>query len=281
MLARTRELPVEPRFRDWALWQIRRCDREMGARGRFMSHLPMAFELSSGCSVGCPFCALSAGRLRGVFRHTDGNAGLWKDVLAAVHAVVGDAAGRSPCYYATEPLDNPDYEHFLADFHAEFGRVPQTTTTAALRNIERTRHLLQWGQAAHEHFDRISVLSKADFDALISAFTPEELLFTDLLPQFREAPISAFIKAGRNRDDGDGSGSTIACVSGFVVNMFECSVRLVTPVAANDEHPTGELVYGMETFTDGAGFERVLRQMIGRHMHETIGLADLFGTRAI
>ena len=147
-LARTRDLPVDPRIRDWTLRQIRRCDREMGARGRFMSHLPMAFELSSGCSVGCPFCALSAGRLAGLFRYTDENASLWRGVLAAAHRVVGDSAGRAPCYYATEPLDNSEYERFLEDYFAEFDRVPQTTTAAALRNIERTRHLLLLGRLA-------------------------------------------------------------------------------------------------------------------------------------
>ena len=69
---------------------------------------------------------------------------------ARAHAIVGDAAGRGLCYYATEPLDNPDYECFLVDFHAEFGRVPQTTTAAATRDIERTRRLLRWGQQTFE-----------------------------------------------------------------------------------------------------------------------------------
>jgi len=225
-----------------------------------------------------PFLRALSRRLAGLYRHTDEDAGLWRDVLAAAHRVVGECVGKAPCYYATEPLDNPDYELFLEDYLAEFGRVPQTTTAVALRNIERTRHLLQWGQAVREHFDRISVLSRADFDAIISAFTPEELIFTDLLSQFREAPISTFIQAGRNRDDSQGIGSTIACVSGFVVNMFERSVRLVTPVAASDEHPTGEQIFDTATFTDGVSFEDVLREMIERHMQTTIGLADLFAT---
>ncbi len=276
-LARAHELPVDPRFRDWVLRQERRCDREMGARGRLIGHLPVAFELSSGCSGSCPFCALSAEKLRGVFHYTYENAALWRDVLASAHAVVGEAAGRGFCYYATEPLDNPDYERFLADFHAEFGRVPQTTTAAATRNIERTRRLLRWGQQAHEHFDRISVLSKRDFDTLIASFSPEELIFTDLLPQFAEAPACSLVKAGRNRGVDQGVEGTIACVSGFVVNMWERSLRLVTPAAASAEHPTGELVYETVSFTDGASFEQVLRGMSERHMHETIGLEDVLG----
>jgi len=85
------------------------------------------------------------------------------------------------------------------------------------------------------------------------------------------------VKAGRNRGVDQGVEGTIACVSGFVVNMWERSLRLVTPAAASAEHPTGELVYETVSFTDGASFEQVLRGMIERHMHETIGLEDVLG----
>lgn len=277
VLAASQNLPSDPRFHDWSQRQARRCIRDMGQRGRLMGHLPVVFELSHGCSVGCPFCALSAGRLMGVFRHTDENAALWRDVLASAHAIIGDAAARATLYCATEPLDNPDYELFLEDFYHEFDRVSQTTTAAALRDIERTRRLLSWGQGTYEHVDRFSVLSERDFHALIDAFTPEELIFTDLLPQFEEAPVTNLIKAGRNRSAASGTVGTIACVSGFVVNMCERTVRLETPVVASEEHPTGELVYGTETFSDGASFDRVLRAMIEQHMHETISLKDLIG----
>ena len=275
MATRANDLPCDSRFRDWNLRQQRRCEREMGPRARLMMHYPVTFELSLGCSLQCPFCALSADKLKGVFRHTEENAALWRDVLTRLHRIVGDAAGRALCYYATEPLDNPDYELFLEDFFCEFKRVPQTTTAAATRNIERTRRLLRWGLEADEHFDRISVLSRKDLDALLAAFSPEELLFCDLLPQFEEAPFSNFIKAGRNHGSGQGAGDTIACVSGFVVNMWERSVRLVTPVTASADHPTGELIYERAVFTDGAEFERSIRGMMDRHMHKTLGLKDL------
>lgn len=278
MYIRTHMLPSDPRFRDWNLRQQRRCDREHGYRGKFMMHQPLVFELSSGCSVGCAFCGLSAGKLKGVFRHTKENAALWQEVLARAHSILGDAAQRTCCYHATEPLDNPDYELFLQDFYDEFGRIPQTTTAAPTRNTERTRKLLHWGQKTYEHFDRLSVLSEAVRDELFAAFTPEELIFTDLLPQFKEAPGVNFIKAGRNNDASEGSGSTIACVSGFVVNMWERSIRLTTPTYSSGENPTGELNLETASFVDGASFEAAIQGMIERHMHETIDLADFFGT---
>lgn len=277
-LARLRNLPADPRFHDWTLRQIHRCEREMGERGRFMGHLPVAYELSNGCSVGCAFCALSAGRLAGIFRHTDENAALWREVLASAHAVIGDAASRATLYCATEPLDNLDYERFLEDFYGEFGRIPQTTTAAATRDIERTRHLLRWGQQTYPHFDRLSVLSKQDFDLLVAAFSPEELIFTDLLSQFEEAPICNLVKAGRNRDANEGTAGTIACVSGFIVNMCTRTVRLVTPVVASDKHPTGELVYETVSFADGEDFGRAIEGLIERHMHETLDIMSFFGS---
>lgn len=269
--------PKDPRFRDWCARQRSRCSRDLIPLANLMSHHPVTYELSFGCSVGCSFCAVSAQRLTGVFRHTPENAALWRDVLARMHDIVGDAAGMGTCYYATEPLDNPDYELFLKDYFEEYGRVPQTTTAAATRDIERTRDLIRWGQEAWPHFDRISVLNERDRDLLLASFTPEELIFTDLLPQFEGAPVSNLKKVGRNRDEDGYQKDTICCASGFVVNMVEKSVRLLTPVPASEEHPTGELVYEKAGFSDGAELEAVVLGMIDRYMHETISLKSLFG----
>lgn len=104
-------------------------------------YYPVAFELSKGCSVQCPFCGLAASRLAGIARYEE-NRLLWHGILAAVLEIIGPAAGMGPCYFATEPLDNPDYERFMAGYREIFGTVPQTTTAAALREPERFRVLL-------------------------------------------------------------------------------------------------------------------------------------------
>ena len=83
---------ADPRFAGWRERQMRRCARDMPYAAGFMSHLPLVFELSLGCTAGCSFCALSAGRLEGVFRHTEANEALWRDVLSRMHAVIGNAA---------------------------------------------------------------------------------------------------------------------------------------------------------------------------------------------
>lgn len=46
-----------------------------------MIQAPLMFELSEGCSVGCPFCGVAAMKLRGVFRYTEEHVALWQETL--------------------------------------------------------------------------------------------------------------------------------------------------------------------------------------------------------
>ena len=102
-------------------------------------------------------------------------------------------------------------------------------------------------------------------------FTPEELLEVELLPQFPEAPVSSFVKAGRARSSDAHAGEdngTISCVSGFIVNMSEQSIRLTTPCPSGEAHPTGEILIAKESFSDAADFAVKLKSLIGRYMQQ-------------
>ena len=68
-----------------------------------------------------------------------------------------------------------------------------------------------------------------------------------------------YLAAERKGRDERGQVGTVACASGFIVNMFERSVRLTTPIDADDEHPTGEIILEKERFDDAAGLEDVVR----------------------
>ncbi len=281
LLQREKCEPDNGAFAAWRRRQKIRCYMEIGPAAEGMVHAPIMFELSSGCSVGCPFCGLASERLKSVFRYTPENAELWRMLLQRSHALLGDAAGCGTCYYACEPMDNPDYERFLEDYLREFGTVPQTTTAVATRNIERTRQLLRWGRAAFPHIDRFSVLSAEIRDEIFRSFTPEELILVELLPQFSEAPANNFVDAGRNRDSVEEKREgTIACISGFIVNLAEKTVRLSTPCLSDDLHPTGEILSERVPFTDAEEFDRILRSMIGRYMPEKPDLSKRFRLRS-
>jgi hypothetical protein len=115
------------------------------------------------------------------------------------------------------------------------------------------------------------VLSLDILHKIFETFTIEELLCVELLPQFAEAPSNKFAKAGRARESNlehveDDDGNTIACISGFIVNIAERSVRLLTPCGASKERPTGEYIIAKEFFSDLDDFKRVLTSMIDRYM---------------
>ena len=263
-------VPKHPAFRAWRARQLNRCWSEFGARNRALIHVPMVFELDLGCSVGCPFCGVMAGKLQKVSRY-DEDAELWKGILSFVKETVGDAAGQATCYYATEPLDNPDYEKFTDDFYGIFGHVPQLTTATAMRKPERTRKYIFDALEKERRVHRFSVLSLDILHKIYETFTMEELLCIELLPQFVEAPLNMFAKAGRARESElehveEDEGNTIACSSGFVVNIAERSVRLITPCGSSKERPTGEIIVAKESFSDLEDFKRLFVSMIDRYM---------------
>ena len=263
-------VPDHPAFRAWRSRQQNRCWSEFGSRNSALIHVPMTFELDLGCSVGCPFCGVMAGRLQKVSRY-DEDAELWKGILSFAKETLGGAAGEGTCYYATEPLDNPDYEKFTADFFEILGHVPQLTTAASMRKPERTRKYLLDALKKARRVHRFSVLSLDILHKIFETFTIEELLCVELLPQFAEAPSNKFAKAGRARESNlehveDDDGNTIACISGFIVNIAERSVRLLTPCGASKERPTGEYIIAKEFFSDLDDFKRVLTSMIDRYM---------------
>ena len=264
-------VPKHPAFRAWRSRQLNRCWAELGMKNRSLIHVPIIFELDLGCSVGCPFCGVMAGRLQKVCPYDEENATLWKGVLAFTKETVGDAAGQATCYYATEPLDNPDYEKFTDDFFEVFDTVPQLTTAASMRNPERTLAYLSSALKKERRVHRFSVLSLEILHKIFETFTMEELLCVELLPQFADAPDNHFAKTGRARENAldhveEDDGNTIACVSGFVINMAERSIRMLTPCGSSAARPTGEIIVAKEFFSDLEDFKRVLTSMIDRYM---------------
>jgi len=284
---RSREcVPADPRHRAWRERQIARTMTHLGPRSYDgIIHAPFAIEVSKGCSVGCWFCGVSAERRQSDFLYTPENARLWRRVLEALTRALGPAATAGFAYWATDPLDNPDYEKLCLDMAGICGRFPQTTTAQPQKHVERMKRLLRLSEDHGCTINRISVLTLKHFDKVMESFSAEELLHCEIVAQNIEASHIQG-NAGRARgarklkrsaeahglvdDAWEKVPGTIACVSGWLVNMVERRVRLITPCPASDRWPDGYWVLDDRHFRDGEEFEAHLEDMMERHMGTAI-----------
>lgn len=283
-------LPKDPRQRAWRERQMRRIRSQLG-EGSFVNivHAPFAIELSEGCSVGCWFCGVSAKKKEGDFLYTPENRELWLGVLHALRNVLGDGARGGFCYWATDPMDNPDYEALLTDVAKICGRFPQTTTAQPVKDIERTRALLKLSSGLGCDINRFSITTLKTFKEVHQAFTAEELLHTELVLQNRES-TNLQSNSGRARgsktlnrraqetpnipENWDEAPGTISCVSGFLINMVNRSIRLVTPCPSDDIWPSGHWVLEETCFEDADDFAEQIEGLIDRNMRVSLRASD-------
>ncbi|PKM76287.1 MAG: radical SAM family RiPP maturation amino acid epimerase [Firmicutes bacterium HGW-Firmicutes-15] len=275
------------RFNAWHQQQVNRCYSQLGGgTNREIVHATVAFEFSKGCSMGCPFCGLAAERLQGVFMYTIENAGLWQDVLSAAIERLGTTVGSGMCYWATEPSDNPDYLKFVSDFGKATGIYPQTTTAAPLRNLAWTRELLRFRREHVMVVDRFSILSTNALRRVHKTFSAEDLALTELIMQHSDYLVRLMARSGRNRKDASGSPPpvlsqehTIACLTGYLVNMVERSVRLISPCPPSDRWPLGYRVHAEGSFSSAAELDDFIGKTIEECMPEQVATDDILAFR--
>lgn len=269
---------ADPRFNAWRRRQVERVTGELGyERADSIVHTILCFELSKGCSVGCWFCAFEAQSLQGVFQRVPDNTRLWRDMLHVAVDLFGTAAQTGFCYGATEPHDNPHYLDFIEDVREIVGVLPQTTSAVPAKDLRWTRRLIEMQRKPPSKPSRFSILRLSDLRKLHETFTPEELLRFELLPQNRDS-ISSKTRAGKTLEKADDptnrrrglrvtkNAGTIACVSGFQVNMVDRSIELVSPCSASAERPLGYRVFTRDTFETAQDFGDFIEQAIANHM---------------
>ncbi|MBT7615642.1 MAG: radical SAM family RiPP maturation amino acid epimerase, partial [Rhodospirillaceae bacterium] len=271
----------EGRFSAWRRRQMNRTDSELGPRNRSITHPIVAYELTKGCTVGCWFCGIAAEEYQGAFPYTPDNAALWQGVLEVMHARFGEASQTGFCYWATDPMDSPDYDRFITDHWNIVGWLPQTTTAAPLKDEALTRRVMALFDQALCVINRFSVISLRQLDTIHAAFTPRELLAVELVMQNKGAlthkAVAGRVRSRREqlqelgREASDGSQldtGTIACVSGFLINMVERKVQLVSPCAASGRWPLGYRIYDQGRFETPEDFADQIERMIDAHMPE-------------
>ncbi len=272
---------LTPAFDQWRERNMSRCRFEIGVAGQGIVHPSIAFELSSGCSVGCWFCGISAEKFKGHFSLSGSGKAEWKATLEAAYHVLGVGMKSGFCYWATDPLDNPDYLGFLEEYDRLVGVIPQTTTAIPLRNVELTRGVLDMWTKKRGLINRFSVLSTGVLRRLHETFTPEEMLGVELVMQNKKSHGVVKFKAGRagataeaKKIDEELSEGTIACVTGFLVNIVEKTVRLVSPTTPSKNWPNGYIVFASATYESPEDLEKQMRTMIAMHMGQSIRSND-------
>jgi radical SAM family RiPP maturation amino acid epimerase len=290
MRRRTSQAIAHPGYRAWWERQIARNDGEIGLPFNIKDvHAPVCFELSKGCTVGCWFCAISAERFDGAFEYNAENAQLWRETLEVVRDIVGPALEVGFCYWATDPFDNPNYEKFIKDFHAIVGNLPATTTAMPHKDVHRTRALLRMSEEYGFVYNRFSILTPKILDRIHLEFTAEELAWTGLELLTKESTIKK-AAAGRALEkiknltvrgedtrevEADLAQGTIACVTGFLFNMVEKKVKLISPCRADDRWPKGYRVYDEGTFASARELRELMERMIVDHMPLSFRATDL------
>lgn len=282
---RANESLTHPNFQAWWQRQIARNSSELGMVLNTRDvHAPVCIELSEGCTVGCWFCAISADRFRGVFAYTAENRQLWHETLETIKDIIGPAAEVGFCYWATDPFDNPDYEELIKDYHATIGSMPSTTTAQAHKDIPRARKLLHLWENYGFTYNQWSILSIRILDQIHSEFTAEELIWTKLCMLNKESVVKkanagrALEKLKRLAARGENAAEildelaqgTIACVSGFLINMVQQKVQLISPCKASDQWPKGYKVYDEGLFTSGENLRSIMEGMIANYMPSEI-----------
>ena len=263
------------------IWRERQLNRNRMEMGYPSNHIPYCFELSKGCSVGCWFCAVSSVSFESNFLYTSANAKLWREILHYLKDLLGiQAARRLICYHATEPLDNPDYEKFLKDAFEILKTWPHTTTARAMKNPERTQQLLQMSKKNNGGRQRFSVLTPKILSELMTFFSADELADVEFLVQFGKDSKKKI--SGRAREQFQSKKgrksqaffpeefASIGCASGFLINMVDKKIILTSPCNASEKCPTGEVIFGEESFEDIGDFSLKISEMISRYMHNSV-----------
>jgi hypothetical protein len=110
-------------------------------------------------------------------------------------------------------------------------------------------------------------------------YTPDELRDVELLMQMKDCPREK-VPGGRILEEHQGMRNrktgayldeivpqgSIACVSGFLINMVRRDIQVVSPCYTCERWPYGYRVYDRAEFKDADDFPNVVRTLIERNM---------------
>jgi len=274
------------KYTAWRRRRIQATRSELGAYGYNIDHPSLAIELALGCSVGCYFCAFDAPKLQQTFDiNVPENRELFRGISASLMKHLGWSVGHALLYWSTEPADNPHYIKFMEEFLDVTG---STVCTATARADEQwVSSLLAHYRRLQQPWPRISVLTRSIMYKVMKRFTPEEARDMTLLMQQKDGEeMRLKVPGGRDKmlarletyEDLREKGTdrrpedmvvpqgSIACVSGFLINILQKSIKVISPCYTTAEYRYGYRTFAEVTFTDAADFDRKITELIDSKM---------------
>ncbi|MGE4267222.1 MAG: radical SAM family RiPP maturation amino acid epimerase [Deferribacterales bacterium] len=264
---------------NWRKRRIAAAKSELGHFGNVISHPLYAFELSSGCGVGCWFCSFATDKLKDVLDY-ETNKDYFAAVIGRCVELFGkQGAGSALPYYRTEPHDNPHYIDYLKDFEEITGSV-LCTSTAVGNDKDWVKALLAY-YGDKSPWPRLSVLSVGMLKTIYENFTPEELIHRQLLMQMKEN-LRPKVSGGRILEEKSGirdispdadikqtivPQGSIACASGFLINLVRRTIDVFSPCYTSAKWPYGYRVFDSAVYEDENDFPIVIQKLINKNMH--------------
>ncbi|MBD3308580.1 radical SAM family RiPP maturation amino acid epimerase [candidate division KSB3 bacterium] len=274
-------VPQHPQFDAWRSRRIASVRSELGFYGYTINHPILSFELSDGCSVGCWFCAFATRKLTQNLEYADAK-DFFQRVAQSCVSLFGKAqAAQAMLYCGTEPHDNPGYLQFVKDYTAITGSPPFTSTAVA-HDPPWLREVIAFYRQGPYAALRISVLSKAMLLKIHDLYSSDELRDVELLMQMKDH-VRPKVASGRilkeeeglrARQDGhylDGGAvpqGSIECMSGFLINMVNRTMQVISPCYSSAKWPYGYRIFDETSFHDADDFPQAIDRLITRSMPE-------------
>jgi len=284
---------IKPENEKWKTWRERMVKATFWREGHIkharLVHAPFTIELTQGCTVGCWFCGVDAEGFQKPVELSETKKDLFEEIIESFKKIAGEqAAQHGFLYWATDPLDHPEYEWFLSKFYEKLNYWPQTTTAQGMKHAERLRKMFAHTSELNSFVQRFSMIRKKDLEEIRNYFTPEELFLCEQIAQY-DNEMSPKATAGRTRKiaikkekEGKKVGfkynleetGSIACVSGFLLNMVDQSIKLITPCLATDRWPLGYRILGQEVLENG-NVEATINKMLDKSINANLNASDV------
>jgi len=247
VVQRKQLLAMEPVNDAWRCWRNKQIDRyqmeDKSLRGKQITHIPFAIELTEGCSGECRFCGLSAKSLKPNQESFERIHDIYRDLLFELHRQTGQLGMSGILYWATDPFDHPHYEAFSRVFAEEFGIWPATTTAIGELDIKRLHDLSQSELSNRPWGLRCSLRYPGAYKKIFKSLSARQRACISFIPQYRGG-ASSYAIAGRayrpeQSKEQVNNGGTIACMSGLLISLPRRTIELLTPCLAEPNHKEG------------------------------------------